>query len=163
MPKALGDGVIADIRRLAGEGRSLSSIARELGVSAGSVHKYAPPGSFERGQTAAAVEAHKLDAAGRRAAISEQVLTVVEQLLERMGGPYLSFGWFGKEGLYHEKEHPLPPAGEMRQFAGSLSSLMATHLRLVAHDADGGLSEAESAIDGFMDAIAQRARDLEPQ
>ncbi|HEY1820425.1 MAG TPA: helix-turn-helix domain-containing protein [Trebonia sp.] len=160
MPSALSAKKIETIRHLAADGRSLSSIARELHVSPSTVHKYARPGSFERTQTAAAVQAHQLDAAARRAAISERLLTIVDQLADRMGSEYLSFGWFGKDGEYRHRTHPLPPAGEMRQFSGALSSLMATHLRLVAQDSDGGLSDAVSVLDGFMDAVAERAAEI---
>lgn len=160
---ALDPTVIAEIQRMAADGVSAYRISKTLHVSAYSVQKYAPAGSFDRKGTEAAVKAHKLDAAARRAAISEQLLTVAAQLVHRMGSEYLTMGWFGKDGDYREHLHDLPPAAEVRQFAGALSSLMATHLRLVQHDSDGGVTAAESALDGFMNAVAQRVAELEPE
>ncbi len=154
---------VAEIERLAAEGVSANQIAKRLGCSRSTVVKYAPKGSFDRSQTAAAIEAHRVDAAARRAAVSEELLTVAAQLVRRMGSEYLSFGWFGKDGEYRQRMHDLPPAGEMRQLAGALSSLMATHLRLVQHDSDGGVTDAENALDGFMQAVAQRVQELDSE
>lgn len=155
MPKALSENTITEIRRLASAGSSLSSIARELGVSLASVHKYAPKGSFDRSATAAAVKAHQLDAAARRAEISQRLLGIIEQLAQRMGAEHTSFGWFGKDGTYRQKTHPLPPAAEMRQFAGALASLAATHVRLEQFQAGDEHQDARDAIIAFGNAVRE--------
>ena len=157
----LAPETIEEIRRLAAAGVGRNRIAQLVGCSVGTVTRHAPAGSFDRSATAAAVKAHQLDAAGRRAAISEQLLTVVEQLAERMGAEYVSFGWFGKEGTYRQKKLPLPPAGEMRQFAGSLSSLVATHLRLEQFRLGDDHDDAKDAIIAFGNAIRAETDDPE--
>lgn len=161
MSQPLDPSVVAEIQRLAAEGVSAYRIAKDLGVSPWTVNKYAPRGSFDRSKTAIAVEAHKVDAAARRAAISEELLAVAARIVQRMASDHLSFGWYGKDGDYHEKLLDEPPPADMRQFAGALSSVMATHLRLVQHDSDGGRAAAESALDGFMNAVAARVAELE--
>lgn len=161
MPKPTPPEVVAEIRKLAGKGVPRNEIARRLGINGRTVSRYAAPGSFDRSGTKAAVQAHKLDAAARRAALSEQLLTVAEQLAERMGAEYLSFGWFGKEGTYRQRKHALPPAGEMRQFSGAFSSLMATHLRLEQFRLADDHDDAKDAIIAFGDAIRAETDDPE--
>lgn len=160
MAKPLSARSIKAIRRLAVEGKSLGAIAREVGCSRASVSKYAPPGSFDRTRTEAAAKAHQLDAAAKRALLAERTADIALRITERMVDEYVSFGWFGKDADYQEKTTVEPPAAEMRAFAGALSSLTSQHLRLVDHDSDGGLDEARSVLDGFMDAVARRAGEL---
>ena len=160
---ALDPQKVAEIRRLAAEGATAYRIAKTVGVSPSSVQRYAPPGSFDRSKTAAAVKAHKLDAAGRRAAVSERVLAVMEQLADRMGAEHLAFGWYGKDGDYHEKTLDLPPAAEMRQFAGAFSSLATTHMRLEQFNLGDEHQDARDAIISFGDAVREMVRDEAPE
>lgn len=160
MAKQLSARSIKTIVRLAGEGTSLGGIAREVGCSRSTVAKYAPSGSFDRSRTQAAAKAHQLDAAAKRALLAERTADLALRITERMADSHLTFGWFGKDGVYEEKTLPEPPAAELRAFAGALASLTTQHLRLVDHDGDGGLDEARSVLDGFMDAVARRAGEL---
>lgn len=160
---ALDPEKVAEIRRLAGEGATAYRIAKTVGVSPASVQKYAPPGSFDRSGTVAATKAHMADAAARRAAISDEMLTAARRILERMADSHLSFGWYGKDGDYHEKTLTEPPAAEIRQFTGALSSLMATHMRLEQFNLGDEHQDARDAIIDFGNAIREMARDELPE
>ena len=148
------------IRQLAGTGMSTSAISRMVGCSRQSVSRHAPPGALDRSRTAAAVRAHKVDAAARRAAIAERLLDLADRAADRMTEDTLVFGWYGKEGDYRERSLTEPPAADLRALAATIATLMTQHLRLVDHDSDGGLDEARSVLDGFMDAVAARANEL---
>lgn len=161
MGRALPAETIAEIRSLAGAGKGRNEIARELGVSVAAVSRYAPAGSFDRTATAAAVKSRQVDMAERRARLASDLLDEVARLLADMRAGHLAFGWYGKDGDYHEKHLDEPPPADKRALAGAASSLISQHLRLVDHDSDGGVAQAKSVLDKFMDAIAERANELD--
>lgn len=151
---------IEEIRRLALDGVGRNEIARRLDVSADAVTRHAPAGSFDRGATAAAVKARQVDMAARRSELAAQLLDEVGRLLADMRAGHTAFGWYGKDGEYRERNLDEPPPADKRALAGAASSLLSQHLRLVDHDTDGGVAQAESVLDNFMDAVARRAAEL---
>jgi hypothetical protein len=160
MGKPLPAETVAEIVRMAQEGAARNEIARQLGVSTMAVTKYAPEGSFDRSSTLAAVKARQVDMAARRSQIALRLLEEIDRLLDDMRGDHLVFGWYGKDGDYHDKLLNEPPPGDKRALAGAVTSLMGTHVRLVDHDSDGGVAQAESVLDAFMDTVAQRAAEI---
>lgn len=160
MGEPLAQGVIAEIQRLAADGVGRNEIARQLGVSAGTVTRHAPAGSFDRKSTAAAVKARKVDLAARRAEIAALLLEDAARLRAQLWQPHIAFAFGGKENTYNE--HPLsePTPADKRALITSAVTALNAHLRLVDHDADGGLHDAESVLDGFMDAVATRASQI---
>lgn len=152
--------VVAEIQRLAGEGSGRNEIARQLGVSAGTVTRHAPAGSFDRGGTAVAVKARQVDLAARRAELAALLLEDAAKLRAQLWQPHMAFAFGGKENTYNE--HPLsePTPADKRALISSAVTALTAHLRLVDHDSDGGLADAESVLDGFMNSIAQRAAEI---
>ena len=156
----LSDEQIAEIRRFAGAGMSRNEIVRRLGVSPGSVSKYAPAGSFDRSETAAATKAHHTDMAARRAVLAQNLLRDAEKLRAMLWQPALVYNFGGKDNTYEEHLLEEQPVDAKRAIMATVATAMTTHLRLVDHDSDGGLEEARSVLDGFMDAVARRAHEL---
>jgi hypothetical protein len=163
MAVPLSAQTIAEIRDLAASGTARNDIARRLGISAATVTKYAPAGSFDRSATEAAVKAHKIDASARRAILAERFAEEAERLLDDMRAGHLAFGWYGKDGDYRYRQLDEPPPADKRALMAAAATAIDRHLRLVDHDSDGGLDEARSVLDGFMDAVARRAAGLDPQ
>lgn len=151
---------LEQIRTLAGTGMSTAQIGRIVGCSRQSVSRHAPVGALDRSRTAAAVKAFKVDAAARRAALAERLLLEADALLDDMRSEHLAFGWYGKDGDYRDTTLTEPPPGDKRALMAAATTAIAQHLRLVDHDSDGGLDEAKSVLDGFMEAVARRANEL---
>lgn len=157
MGEPLAQAVITEIQRLAAEGVGRNEIARRLRVSAGTVTRHVPAGSFDRKSTATAVKARQVDLAARRTELAALLLDDAARLREQLWQPHIAFAFGGKENTYNE--HPLsePTPADKRALIASAVTALNAHLRLVDHDSDGGLGEARSVLDGFMDAVAQRA------
>lgn len=158
--KPLDPAIVAEIQRLAAEGVSRDAIVRQLGCSRHSVTKYAPAGSFDRSKTAAAVAAHTVDMAARRAQLAQDLLDDARRLREQLWQPTTVFNFGGKDNTYNERELDEAPADIKRTLMQASTAALTAHLRLVDHDSDGGLGEARSVLDGFMDTIARRANEL---
>lgn len=151
---------VAEIQRLAAEGVGRNEIARRLGVSSSTVTAHAPAGSFDRTASAAATKARQLDMAARRAELAANLLSDAERLREQLWEPHLAYAFGGKDNDYNEHELAEPGPADKRALISSVSTAMAAHLRLVDHDSDGGVAHAESVLDSFMDAVAQRAAEI---
>lgn len=163
MPDPLGDDVIDRIRELAAAGVARNEIARRLQVSTGTVTKYAPRGSFDRTGTALAVRAHHVDMAARRAQLAQKLLDDAARLRQQIWEPTTIYNFGGKDNTYNEKHVDEPPFEAKRTLMQATTTALTAHLRLVDHDSDGGLDEARSVLDGFMNAIARRAHELGDQ
>jgi len=85
MAKPLSDAEIAKVRRLHGGGASAGAIAKELGRATSTITRACGRLglSFDRSQTAAAVAAHKVDFASRRAEQQQRYLAIVDELQQR--------------------------------------------------------------------------------
>lgn len=162
MPDPLGEDEIRRIVELAQAGLARNEIARRLQVSATTVTKYAPPGSFDRTGTALAVRAHQVDMAAKRAELAQRLLDDAARLREQIWKPTKIYNFGGKDNTYNEKTVDEPPFDAKRTLMQAATTALAAHLRIVDHDSDGGLDEARSVLDGFMDAIARRAAELQP-
>ena len=160
MGKPLSAEKVAEIRRLAEAGLGRNEIAREAGVSVAAVTRHAPAGSFDRSSTAAAVKARQTDMAARRAVLAGKLLEDAERLRELLWKPSVVFAFGGKDNTYNEHAVDSPPFADKRTLMLSANTALMAHLRLVDHDSDGGVAHAESVLDQFMDAVAQRAREL---
>lgn len=163
MAARLTDETIAQIRSLAVGGMARNEIARQLHVSAAIVTKYAPTSSFDRSATAAAVRAHKIDAAARRAVQRDRYLDIIDDVQARALAAYEQTALAGVEGDVRRWSTDRPPARETAELVKAANMATMAELRISDHDSDGGLDEARSVLDGFMDAVARRASELDPQ
>lgn len=159
----LSDATIARIRELAASGVSRNDIARQLGVSPGSVTKYAPAGSFDRAEVLAATKARQADMAKRRAQLADDLLDDARRMREQLWQPALVFNFGGKDNTYEEHHLPEQSTEGKRTLMQAITAAVNAHTRLVDHDGDGQVDEAKSVLDGFMDAVARRAAELGQQ
>lgn len=151
---------VADIVRLAGEGVSAYRIAKLVGVSSSTVHKYAPAGSFDRSAMAVAVEAHKVDAAARRAVQAQRYLDIVDDVQRRALEAYEQTALAGIEGEVRRWKTERPPARETAELVKAAQAATMAELRISDHDKTGPVDEAGAVLDSFMDAVARRAAEL---
>jgi hypothetical protein len=161
MAARLSAETIEQIRLLAAGGVARNQIARELGVSAATVTKHAPAGSFDRSATAVAVKARQIDMAAMRAQLAADLLSDAARLREQVWQPALVYNFGGKDNTYEEHQLDEQPTDAKRTLIQAATTAVTAHLRLVDHDSDGGLDEARSVLDGFMDAVARRAAELD--
>lgn len=155
MASALSAEKIAEIRALAAGGMSLTAIARQLKVSMSTVHKYAPPGSFDRAAPAAAVKARQTDLAARRAQLAANLLEDAERLRAQMWQPGVVYAFGGKDNDYNEHSVAEPPAAEKRTLMQAATVAAAAHLRLVDHDVDNGVDEARDVAKAIAAGLAR--------
>lgn len=153
---------IAEIRRHNAAGDSLGATARALGRPVSTVVRVAKREglSWDRSKTAKAVAAHTVDMAARRAQLAQDLLDDARRLREQLWQPTTVFNFGGKDNTYNERELDEAPADIKRTLMQASTTALTAHLRLVDHDSDGGLGEARSVLDGFMDTIARRANEL---
>jgi AcrR family transcriptional regulator len=156
----LSQETIARIRELAEGGMGRNEIARELGVSVGSVTAHAPAGAFDRSATMAAVKARQADMAERRAKLAADLLEDAERLRRQLWEPALVYNFGGKDNTYEEHELDEQPVDGKRTLMQAVSTAVAAHVRLIDHDGDGITEQAKSVLDGFMEAVAERAAQL---
>lgn len=144
---------VAEIRRLAEAGVTAYRIAKTVGCSQASVHKYAPEGSFDRSATQAATEAHKADASARRAAQRHRYLDIVDELQERALGEYEMAQPAGVDGEIRRWTMPKPPARETSELVRAATAATAAEIRIADRDDDGNLAHTVSLLDALVDQI----------
>jgi AcrR family transcriptional regulator len=151
---------IARIRELAESGMGRNEIARELGVSVGSVTAHAPAGAFDRSATMAAVKARQADMAEKRAKLAADLLEDAARLREQMWQEALVYNFGGKDNTYEEHYLPEQPVDGKRTLMQAVTAAVNAHVRLIDHNGDGTTEQAKSVLDGFMEAVAERAAEL---
>jgi transposase-like protein len=141
--------ILADIR----SGRkSRNAIAREHGVSAGTVTNIARQAgltaAFDRSATKSATEAAVADLRAIRVTTSRRFLVETNLLLDQMHQPHTAFNFGGKDNTYEEHEFPEPPVDAKRTLITSAAIAYDKHLAQERHDADDG--SGLSAVDAWL-------------
>ncbi|SOD72732.1 paired box domain-containing protein [Jatrophihabitans sp. GAS493] len=133
---------------LAKAGTTRNDIARQLGVSTGTVSKVAAAAnvSFNRDATAAATHARKVDNAARRAAIIATLYTRAEEFLEQMTMPHLAFAFGGKDNVYAEHLLERPPTSDIRNLMSSAGTALTKAIDLEKVDASQGTEDVKSML-----------------
>src|SRR5690349_499265 len=98
-------------RELFDQGMGCNAIARELGVGAATISRWADREglSFAREATALAVRARTLDIAESRTLLTKKMLGVAHDVLDQLDGPYLVYNFGGKDNTYEEHLLDTPP------------------------------------------------------
>lgn len=149
------------LRELAATGMSRNDIARELGISAGSVTGIAKAigVGFDRSRTAVAVEARRIDCKTRRVALSARMLDEATALLDMLHQPFLAFAFGGRDNTYREHKLERPPTGDIRNLMQSASTAIGRHIDLEKVDAAAGSEDAKSMLTALGAALGIRAVD----
>lgn len=97
-------------------GLSCNAMAKELGVSAATISRWAKREglSFGREKTALAVRARMIDIADSRTLLAKKMLTVAHETLDKLDGTYLVYSFGGKDNTYEEHLLAAPPIEAVR-------------------------------------------------
>ncbi|WP_087483550.1 helix-turn-helix domain-containing protein [Brachybacterium massiliense] len=140
----------AKLRALHAEGRTLTSIARELGRSSSTIarHGKAAGLSWSRAKVKAANEARTVDAKARRLAIVEKQLTITELLQASVERGAAGHGWQtilkGDGGAEHTQRLNHVPARDAKDMMSALNSSSTIIARL--DDQTGDHDDAKSVL-----------------
>lgn len=153
------------LRRLHSEGRSLHSIAAELGWSKQTVSRHAADLglAWDRAQTALAANAVRVDNQARRAALEERYLVEADRMLDQLWKPAVVFNIGGSENVYTEAWLDKPTFADQKAIiqASASSSAAANKLHDLnsVREADG----VKATLTRLREALTDRARDSADQ
>lgn len=135
-------------RELFDQGMACNAIARELGVGAATISRWARREglSFDRAQTALAVRARSVDIAESRTLLTQKMMLVAHEALDNLDGPYLVYSFGGKENTYEEHLLDTPPIDAVRTAVTIAKDAHATATKTLELT-PAGLRGAESLLD----------------
>lgn len=137
-------------------GYTLTAIAKELGRSTDTIHKYSKRAglSWDRSKTAAATEAKKIDVAARRVALEERYLAEALQMLDNLHAPTIMHSFGGKDNVHNCVELDKPLYADQRNIAQASATMANAANRLRDMTVD---SEA-SAVDQWVGDMLGRPK-----
>lgn len=135
-------------RELFDLGMGCNAIARELGVGAATISRWAKREGldFSRDETAVAVRARTLDIAASRTELTKKVLLVAHEALDNLDGPYLVYAFGGKDNDYAEHLLDTPPIEVTRTAVTIAKDAHAVATKTLEQTPEG-LRKAESLLD----------------
>ncbi|MDF3280473.1 helix-turn-helix domain-containing protein [Gordonia sp. N1V] len=127
------------IRELHAEGRTLHSIAKELGRSKEGVSRHAKAMglSWDRSQTAKAAEANHVDNKARRATIETTLLEKVVGLLTEIDGPEEVYGFGGADYVFNSRQLDHMTPRSKKDLMQAVSSALVAANRLHELNSEG--------------------------
>jgi len=148
----------ARVIELHGQGLARNEIARKTKLGAGTVTKIIKDAglSFDRADTQAATAAKVIDNKARRAALSERLLVIAGQQLDRIDQPGLVYAFGGKDNDYNEHWQDRPPPADVRNLMTAAAVAIDKHAVLEKLDTDSGAAGARSML-GELGAALQIA------
>lgn len=155
MAQPLSDAEIAEIRRLHGEGSSANGIARQLGRAPSTVTRACERLglSFDRSQTAAAVAAHQVDFAARRAVIQRRYLDIADELQQRATAVAPHAQPAGADGEVRRWTTERPEPREVADLLRAATAATNAELRLADYRAKGSHDDARDIVLAFDVAV----------
>lgn len=153
--RPLSDEELATIRRMHGEGASLTAIARHLGRHASTVSLACKRAglSFDRSKTAAAVAAAQVDFAARRAAIQQRYLDIAEELQQRATAAAPHAQPAGADGRIRRWTTDRPEPREVADLLRAATAATAAELRLADYRARDSHDDARDIVLAFDVAV----------
>jgi predicted transcriptional regulator len=133
-------------RELHAKGLGCNAIARELGVSSGTVSKWAKREglAFNRSSTAVAVAARAVDLKERRQKLIDRLFARAEANLDRVEQPYR---WRVVTGAGHSVvTDTAPPAADELRHSQAIANYLKTAAQLGAVDGGKGTDDAKSML-----------------
>lgn len=143
------------VLKLHTQGLPRNEIARQVGISAGSVTNICRDAgrSFDRSGTKHATEARQIDLAAGRVRLAEKMLAASEAMLDRIDDEYLVYNFGGKDNTYEEHRLESAPVEVRRNIITTAGITFDKLTRIVEKD-NGGLEQAV----GVLDQIAEGFR-----
>lgn len=162
---------ISDVQRqqvidLHAQGLPRNQIAREVGISAGSVTNicHAEGLSFDRSGTKHANEARQVDLAAGRIRLAEKMLAASEEMLDTIDGPYEVYNFGGKDNTFESRVLDSAPV-EVRRNVITTAGITFDKLTRIVEKSDTGLEQAVGVLDTIADgfrAAAEKYRSETP-
>lgn len=154
------DGKREQAKHLFDQGLSCNAIAKKLKCAPSTVSRWAQAEglSFDRAQTAAAVEAHTIDLAAERLLLAEELMEAGRTALREIKGPVVVYNFGGKDNTFRSRKLDRAPMSMRREAitAGAIAFDKAS--RIVEKDT-GGVDDAVGMLDtlasGFREAAAK--------
>ena len=135
-------------KELFDQGFGCNAIARELGVGAASVSRWANAEglAFDRSQVALAVRAHVVDMAETRLLLAQKMAVVAHDMLDQLDGPYLVHSFGGRDNEYNEHTLERPPVEVVRNVVTTAAIAFDKATKVLELSPDG-LNESLSMLD----------------
>ena len=135
-------------RELFDQGLSCNAIARELGVAASTISRWARAEglAFDRSKTELAVRARVIDIAASRTELAQKILTVAHETLDKLDGSYLVYAFGGRDNGYNEHLLDAPPIEVVRTAVTVAKDAHAIATRTLEMTPEG-LGDAQSVLD----------------
>ncbi|MDQ0894439.1 helix-turn-helix domain-containing protein [Agromyces ramosus] len=152
------DSKRAEAQRLFDEGLSCRAIAKKLKCSPSTVSRWAEREGlkFDRAQTAAAVEAHKVDLAAERLLLAEEMMAAGREALREIRGKVTVYNIGGKDNTFTEHELERAPMSMRREALTAAGIAFDKATRIVEKD-NGGLDQAVGVLDALADGFKAAA------
>lgn len=149
-----------EARALYDEGYGCNAIARKMGVSPGTISKWAKGEglAFDRTQTALATRAHVIDLAEARTLLAQKMAIAASDMLDALDGEYLVYSFGGRDNDYNEHTLDRPPVEVVRN-AVTTAGIAFDKASKVMETTPEGLGSAEALIDRLEDSIDRAAGD----
>ncbi|MDF2508464.1 MAG: hypothetical protein K0Q52_2323 [Microbacterium sp.] len=168
MAGKLTDAQRDEVLRLHAEGLARNEIARQTGISAGSVSNICADNdrAFDRSATKSAQEARSVDLTERRQRLAERLDVAANDMLDMLDGPFTVYNFGGKDNTFNSQELDSVPVDARRTIITSAAIVFDKLTRIVEKDASpvdgaaGVLDTFAAALELAADAI--RAEDETP-
>lgn len=159
---AISDEQRQRVIELHAAGHARNQIARELGISAGSVTNIcrAEGLSFDRSETKHATEARVVDLAAGRIRLAEKMLAASEDMLDVIDGPYEVYNFGGKDNTFESRVLDSAPV-EVRRNIITTAGITFDKLTRIVEKSNPELESAEGVLDmsaAMFEAAAERIR-----
>jgi len=134
-------------RELFDAGKSCNAIAKELGVAASTISGWAKKQglSFARKQTAAAVQAHRIDRAAVRADIIDRMYLRSQKVLTRLEADKFTYRVVISDGSFTVSDEAAP-SGDEKNLAASIGIYLERATRLELVDGNAGEAQAKGML-----------------
>lgn len=161
-PRPLDQDELDRIRELHAAGHGRNAIAREMHRSPSTISIACEQLGlgFDRTAAEVATAARVADAKARRARLMIGLLDDAEKMRAQLFAPTKVFAFGGKENTYAEKDVAQPPFRDQRDIVHSVSTAVASSIRLAEHDADTGADDAKSMLGALATGLAAAHRAL---
>ena len=165
MPPRLDPDLRQQIAEAIRDGGKRNEVARQFGVSVGSVTKIAQEDvgreAFDRSATKNATAARVADSRARRAAIASRLLDEAVAAMDDMHKPALVYAFGGRDNEYNEHLLDRPSFSDRRNLMTIAAVAIDKHVVLERHDSAAGHDDAKSMLSGIAEglrAFEQRRR-----
>jgi hypothetical protein len=154
----------AAVRRLHKQGKSRNDIARAIKRSPSTVSKIATELglSFERGaEVVAATEARRIDLAGRRVTLAEQLHQDAERLRTQLWEPCTIGAFGGKDNVWSDTHLDRPTFADQRNILAATGTAIQQSLKLQPAEGGEGADQVRSMLGTLGEALTRAADDVD--